>query len=242
MKYLDNSSIAERINIASGNVFKTSSLHRVGVVPQMSNGQTGSVWDVNDTTYPWEVFDSAGAGPLVVQAGDVADSGSSLTIVGLDSNYDLTEETLTLSTSTQNTTRSYIRLLNAEISNGSPNNTGNITLRRVNTIVGQINAGNGTTLMATYTVPNGWTAFPLQGISTITKAADASGSMYVRAPNEQSFHVRHAYEVSGDGGPCKTDFVIPFTLHARTDIDIRISVRTNNARVTCIGDYLLKKE
>ncbi len=68
--YLDNSELAERIFIANGQVFNTSFNHKFGAVPSMSQNTTGTIWDKNDTLYPWSAFDTPGTftDPGVAQA------------------------------------------------------------------------------------------------------------------------------------------------------------------------------
>ena len=46
--------------VAEGNITDHSFIHKFGAVPALSNGDTGSVWDIDDTVYPWSAFDTAG--------------------------------------------------------------------------------------------------------------------------------------------------------------------------------------
>ena len=48
------------LNIGRGLIKGTESIHKFGAVPAMSQNQTGTIWDKNDTVYPWSAFDTAG--------------------------------------------------------------------------------------------------------------------------------------------------------------------------------------
>ena len=43
----------EKIKISRGMVKGASFVHKFGAVPSMATNTTGTVWDKNDTIYPW---------------------------------------------------------------------------------------------------------------------------------------------------------------------------------------------
>jgi hypothetical protein len=227
-----------KYGVAKGQFDDISHAHPFGAVPAMSQNQTGTIWDVNDTNYPWASW--ATAGTLSIPAVNASDNGKSITINGLDSNYESLSETVTVSSSAAvSTTGSFLRIQNAYMHNGSATNVGNINIQKGGTTVARITAGNGQTLMAIYTVPAGHTAYILQGAASCQSGADATGDMFVRYYGNESFRVGHAFEVSGDGGPYIYEFCIPVKIPEKSDIDVRASVRSNNARVTAAFDILL---
>ena len=218
-----------------------SHVHKFGAVPAMSTNNTGTVWDVNDTTYPWSAFSSATT--LTVDRASASDADKQVLITGLDSAYNEITETVTLSSATGNaTTKSFIRVYRAYITNGSATNVGNVTVKASTTVVAQITAGKGQTLMAIYTVPAGYSAYILKGAATCQDGADATGDMFVRYFGESAFRVGHSFEVCGDGGEYMYEFGIPLRIPEKSDIDIRASVRSNNARVTAAFDMLLERD
>src|SRR6056300_1546949 len=100
------------LGVAKGQFADISHIHKFGAVPAMSQNQTGTIWDVNDTNYPFSAFTTAGT--LSVPAVDASDDGISLTIVGLDENYDPQSETVSVSsTAATTTTNSFIRVFRA---------------------------------------------------------------------------------------------------------------------------------
>jgi len=227
------------IGIAANHFDGLSHQHRVGSVPSMSQGQTGTIWDIDDTQYPWSAFDTPGA--LSVDRSSVSDADKVVLIEGLNPDFDPITEEVTLSAATGNTTsQSFARVKNMRITNGSATNVGDITANLGGTAVAQINAGNGQSLMAIYTVPRGQTGYLLKGVATCEAGADATGAMHVRYGGQSSFVIGHEFQVSGTGGEYSYDFIVPLPIPEKSDIDVRASVRSNNARVTAAFCILLE--
>ena len=222
------------LNIARG-LTRASSIHKFGAVPAMSQNQTGTIWDVNDTTYPWSAFDTAGV--LVAAQANASDNGEKVTVIGLDADYNEVTEEFTLSSSgTVTGTQTFKRVYRAYMTTGD--NVGNVSFSRGGTEVLRITAGKSQTLMAIYTVPAGYTAYLMKGVGTIQSGADATGSMFVRYAGQSAFRIGHTFEVSG-GGEYTYDFAVPIAIPAKSDIDVRATVRSNNARFTAAFDIVL---
>lgn len=213
--------------------------HKFGAVPAMSQNQSGTIWDVNDTDYPWASF--ATAGTLSVPAVNASDDGKSIEIIGLDANYyEISEEVTVSSAEAVTTNQSFIRVFRAYITNGSATNVANINVQKGGTTVLRITAGKGQTLMAIYTVPAGKTAYLMKGVATCQSGADATGSMFIRYAGQQAFRVGHSFEVAGSGGEYQYEFSAPIRIPEKSDIDVRADVRSNNARITAAFDMILE--
>lgn len=226
------------IQIASGRTLRTSFVHKFGAVPAMSQNTTGTVWDIDDTLYPWSSFDTAGT--LTIPSVNASDNGSVVTIIGLDDNYNEINEELTVSSSgSVTTTQSFKRVYRAFVTHGGATNVGNINVQKSGVNVLRITAGKGQTLMAIYTVPAGFTAYLMQGTMTIQAGADATGDMFVRYAGQTAFRVGHTFEVSGTGGQYMYEFATPIPIPEKSDIDVRATVRSNNARATAAFDIIL---
>lgn len=234
-RYLDNTILAEKLHVASGQMLDTSFIHKFGAVPAMSINQTGTVWDVSDTLYPWSSFNSAG--PLSIPAVNASDNAHEVTIIGLDENYNDLSETVTVSSSgATTTTNSFIRVYRAFDETGT--NVANINIQKGGVTAARITAGFGQTLMSIYTVPKGKTGYLMKGTMTVQDGGNGTGHMYIRYPNQTSFRVGHSFEVSS-GGPYHYEFSIPIKLPAMTDIDVRAIARGNNSRLTAAFDIIL---
>lgn len=221
------------LNIARG-LTRASSIHKFGAVPAMSQSQTGTIWDVNDTTYPWSAFDTAGI--LVAAQANASDNNKTVVVIGLDSDYNEISEEFTLSSSgTVNGTSIFKRVYRAYMTNGD--NVGNVSFSRGGTEVLRITAGKSQSLMSIYTVPAGYTAYLMQGACTVQSGADATGNMFVRYAGQSAFRIGHTFEVSS--GEYTYKFAVPIAIPAKSDIDVRATVRSNNARVTAAFDIIL---
>lgn len=239
-RFLDNSDLAERINIARGQVLNTSHIHKFGAVPAMSTNTTGTIWDVSDTVYPWATW--ATPGVLTIPAVNADDNGDKVIVYGLDQYYDTIEEEFTLSSSgTVTGTKTFSRVYRAYYFDDTTN-TGNIDIQRSGTTVARITAGKAQTLMAVYTVPAGYTAYLTQGTTSIQYGGDATIDMFVRYYGQSSFRIGHSGEVAGTGMPYHYEFSVPIVIPEKSDIDVRTSVRSNNARVTAAFDLILIRD
>ena len=226
----------QNYQIARGLLRGSSSIHKFGAVPQMSINTTGTCWDKNDTLYPWSALTSASV--LTAQAVNASDDGKILTIEGLDSNYEPQTDTITLSSSgTASTTKQFLRVYRGYISTGA-NNVGVIDVRIGATTVLYINIGLAQTLMLVYTVPAGKELLLLKGACTSQAGADASGFFYVRFFGQTAFRIQHTFEVSGSDG-YDYKFEVPFRVPEKTDIDFRLTTRSNNGRYTAAFDGVL---
>jgi hypothetical protein len=223
--------------VAEGNLTDHSFIHKFGAVPAMSTNTIGTIWDINDTVYPWSAFNTAGV--VNLDRANTGDANKQVTVIGLDADYNETQETITLTNASNNTgSILFSRVFRAFVSDGV-SNLGNIDIQRDSTTVARITAGAGQTLMTVYTVPAGKTGYLYKGTCSAQANADGSGSMYVRYFGQSTFRVGHSFEVSGTGGQYLYEFTFPIPIPEKSDIDVRITTRTNNGRYTAAFDLLL---
>ena len=228
------------LNVSRGKVRGASQIHKFGATPSQSVNTTATLWDKEDTLYPWSAFDTAGV--LVVGQVGANDNGKELTIQGLDDNWNLASETFTLSSAgTVTGTQIFKRVYRGFISTSTTNET-EINVTRGGTEVLRILADAGQTLMAVYTVPAGYTGYLYHGNASAQGTAHGTGYMYVRYNSIATvFRVGHSFEVVGNGGEYEYDFSFPQEMPEKTDIDVRLTTRSNNGRFTAAFDLLLIK-
>jgi len=228
----------ERTKIARGQVKGVIPVHKFGAVPAMSTNTTGTLWDKNDTLYPWSVWNS-GANTVSVGSSSASDVGKSVIVVGLDENYDPAEEEIELTAQNNNlSTKTFIRVNRAYMGNGD-SNIGTISIKTGTTDVAVITAGFSQTLMALYTIPRNYTGYLYQGTASAQSGADATGNMFIRYGGTTAFRVGHSFEVAGTGGQYAYTFSFPPEIPEKSDIDIRMTTRSNNGRYTAAFDLLL---
>lgn len=222
------------LQLARGQIPGHTFVHRQARVPAMSVNTTGTVWDVNDTLYPWSAWDTAGT--VTVSRADAGDADKNVIITGLDADYNFVSTTITLTNATGNTSATVFKRIDTVRMNGTSVNVGQVNVLKGATTVSRILAGVGQSLKGTYTVPAGFTAYLTQGAMTIQNGADASGTFYYRIPGDR-FLIGHTFEVASS--EYQYAFTCPFALPEKTDIDVRASVRSNNALVTAAYDIIL---
>ena len=229
------------LNVSRGKVRGASQIHKFGATPSQSVNTIATLWDKEDTLYPWSAFDTAGV--LVIGQVGAADNGKELTIEGLDDNWNLASETFTLSSAgTVTGTQTFKRVYRGFISTSITNET-EINVTRGGTEVLRILEDAGQTLMAVYTVPAGYTGYLYHGNASAQGSAHGTGYMYVRYNTTgNAFRVGHTFEVNGNGGTYDYKFSFPQELPEKTDIDVRMETGvSNNGRFTTAFDILLIK-
>jgi len=236
-KYIED----DFLNIARGQVKGASSIHKFGAVPAMSTGVTGTIWDKDDTPYPWSAWDTPGVLTIATFAANgvssTADTGKQVTIFGLDENYNEITETISISGASGTGTKTFGRVYRAFLTDTVSNVT-EIRVSRGAIEVLRIQIGLSQTLMAIYTVPAGYNGYLCQGVASIEYGGDATINMFVRYPGGP-FRIGHSGEVAGTGMPYHYEFTVPIKLAPKTDIDVRAAVRSNNSRVAAAFDIIL---
>jgi hypothetical protein len=195
-----------------------------------------SVW-TGGGLYPWASLSSA---QTIYCISTSASDTATLSIEGLDANYDEQTEVVTLTgTTAVATTNTFIRVFRMTYQDGA--NVGDITARVTSgtgTVVAQIDAGYAQTLMAVYTIPAGFTGYLVALDSTIDSNKNAQLLMYHRLFGKP-FRIAHVAETSGH---YRYDFNSPLRVPEKTDVDIRVDqVSGNDARVTANFDLVLLK-
>jgi hypothetical protein len=166
-----------------------------------------------------------------------------LTIEGLDSNYNLQSEEITLTgTTAVTTTNQFIRVFRMIYDEDNPNE-GDITAHvtsATGTVVAQIDEGLAQSLMALYTIPAGHTGYLLMLDISVEKNKDAQVKFFARQPNK-TFRIQQVAEVHEAS---KTyPFPIPLRYPEKTDLEVQVhDVINNNTRVTSNFDLLLVQD
>jgi len=219
------------INIALGNVTGMTNVFRHGYNSNFANSVEESYWDGNNL-YPWTAWDTPGTLSVV---SDEADNGS-LTIVGLDTDFELQTDTITLTgTIPVVTTTEWARLHEIRFTNGVTN-AGTITATRGATAVGIIRPGFGVSQMAPYTVPAGYTAFLFHGQANIGKGQDGIGK-FVYRPYGATWYVGVTFLLYQSVFDYK--FTTPFVLPEKTDLDVHLTASSGGVQSSCAYDLIL---
>lgn len=196
-----------------------------------------TVWEQGGM-YPWSVWNT-GAGTLTIVSDNAADTAITILLNGLDANYNLQTEVVTVNgTTTVTSTKSFIRL-NSAVNIGSKAGVGTLIIQRNGTTVGVIVAKAQNTKMAIYTVPNGYTAFSVFGDFSVSRneAAELNahwrffGGVFIDVYSVQ------VYQSSYSALP-----PYPGAIPQKTDIDNRVDFGTANNMVAYSNQQLLLVE
>ena len=188
-RYFSNTFYAEGVDIAKGVVMDASQRNIFG-----TTGANATIVTSEFRT-PWEnasnyAFPSAAAQMTLVST-STSDTAVVVLIIGLDADYNIIQETQTLTGTTPITTdNTYFRINDIVCVAG--NAVGTITLKVGANTYAQINPGTGRDQKAVYTVPKGYCFF-LQRIDAF--CTDANGGKaarfrnYIRSANGRELRV-----------------------------------------------------
>ena len=212
---LNSSGAASNIPIASGEVGGYSHINKFGYSNNISSLST--IWDgSNIYTY------SSSAGVVTI-SGTSGDDGAVIEIQGLDTNYNIVVQNVTLDGSGDGTaSTNLIRIFRARVKTPAAGETTNAGLLNINiagAVRAKILAGNGQTLMAVYTVPAGKTAYLLNLSLSVDKNVDVIYKIMVREIDDGGFQIKGQFGTFGI--PLDHNYPVPLKFTEKTDIEIQ---------------------
>ena len=222
----------------------------------------GSNTDIDTTTDPETIWSAGGLYAFLSSAGTVAvvssdandddgDTGArTISIEGLDANYDQITETVTLNgTGSVNTTThtDWLRVNRAYVvsAGSSEKNEGIITMSVGGTTVATIPAEKGQTQMAIYTVPNGYNAYITNLFGAIVKGTGAATNADVQFYSRKNNVIRLQQEISLDStgtSEFNKTYAIPLAFEEKTDIYAEALVGANNTSIFVNFGIIIAKQ
>jgi len=228
------------LEISRGNVPGMTFIHKFGNAPDFDTGDNViSVWDgaddahIDQMTYVYSTVDDIDS----VSSDDNSDT-QDVEIQGLDSNYDLVVQTITLTGQTRKALDTdLLRVfriknvgvtdnaghiycyVNSAITNGTPNDPTQV--RAV------VQPGMNQTLMAIYTIPNGKTGYMRSWYAAQAGANKTTNYIVdLRArPVGQVFQLKHRSSLEDQGTTyIQHHFKEPEMFAAKTDIEMRVDI------------------
>lgn len=246
---LDDRSEPFELQVARGQIEGHRAVTVWGYNPDIDTAEE-TVWaDGGIVTLP------AAAATLKVSSDSANDAAAgtgarTVTISGLDTNYDEISETVTLNGTTEVTTTKSFRRINSMIvataGSGNANagniyiGTGTVTLGVPATIYGQIYVGYNQALSASYTIPNGYTGYIVNGgISSGQDGGTAqiTGKLVVRS-NGLSYVAAVA---TLNNGLAEYSFDLPLPILEHQTIEARALGSSNNNQVAAHFQLILIK-
>mgnify|MGYP006908224955 FL=1 len=200
------------VAIVSNKKEKLSGIHKFGYNSSVGTAYE-TIWDGGGVY----TFPSSATTATVTSASGATDSGVQVYIEGLDANYVVQSETVTLNASgTFTTTNTYLRLHRAYVA-GSTAASGDITITVDSLTVAKILSAYQQTEMLVYTVPAGHTAYLLQVDAGVQKEKEIVAKIMTREENGV-FLTKGI--LASFATPVARKFDIPMMLPEKTDIRI----------------------
>ena len=231
------------LNIARNLIRDTSHINKFGF-----NDNVGTDFEVIGVGSANFVYPTTAAVASVVSTDandDDGDTGArTLSIQGLDGNYNDITETVTLNgTSAVTTTATFLRIFRARIETAgtSEGAEGTITVSVGGNEIARLDpVYDNQTLQAAYTVPAGKTAYLIRIQATSTKDNKAAMvGLFTRSSNADSvFTVKQLIEVYRNS--VVVEFPVPLKITEKTDIELRgKNLNTGNVSIGGTFDLIL---
>ena len=234
----DGYNLSTNLGIARGDFKHLSHINKFGF-----NSAVGStfetIWDGSNVySYP------ATSGTVQITSDDTDDNGGTVQVVGLDENYSDVSETLTIGG--DRGTTNFIRVFRMILltANTGTANVGTITATHTqsdstDTTVAQILPTIGQTLMTTYTVPAGYSAYIVRFYATVdTKDKQATVKGVARLFGQTAFNTK-AYFTS-NGNTIDYKYEVPLKFPEKTDFEVRAKSPTG-VGITATYDIILEQ-
>jgi len=228
VKHIDNkprtSSMPYLYDIAEGNVPDHSAIRLFGY-----NGVVAAAWETVHAASTLRTYLTA-AERLQVTSTDVDDDGApvgdgarTVTIAGLDSDYDVLTETVTMNgQGNVLTTASFLRVSSVTVATAGDTgfNEGIITVSNNadSIVLDQIDVQENASLSAAYTVPNGYTAYITQAMATESSSKGCQFGFWIRTFGGLWTMKRSIVLLDSS---IVLDMSMPMKLPQKTDIEIR---------------------
>jgi hypothetical protein len=223
---------ASNIPIAGGQIAGYNYVHKFGANTDLANGSYEAIWDGN-SAYPWATLDTA-ATTLTTNA-DALNNGAEVTIQGLNENWELTTEVLTLDGTAQTTQNSYKRVFRAFCS-GSQALGADFTLSKGAVLVLKIQVAHQQTLMSVYTVPAGKSGYLFNlNVSTLKNE-----EITVRVSFRQEgkvFRTQHIAQVASIN--YDHTFTVPLYMPEKTDVQLEALAGSSGVAAYAHFDLIL---
>jgi len=213
----------QNLQISRGLIRGAYSVNKFGYNSAVPSNAYETIWDGSNLyTY------ISSAGTATVTSSDTSsDNGGTVTVYGLDANYDLVQETLTIGGSAGS--QSFYRVFRAvlETANTGTSNVGTVTVTVDSTSAAIISPDKGQTLMAIYTIPRGKKGYLVQLDAGSQKDLENEITLVVRNGSGNVFQTKEFISVRG-GFNTKT-YTLPVEIDEKYDIEVRAKASSTSA-------------
>lgn len=218
------------IQIASGLVINTSHVNKFGYNPSLSS----SLQTVHDAGGLYNYIQTAG--PATVAG--ASDAGAVINVQGLNENYDLINENITVGSTSIN---NFIRVFRAQVKSlvVGTINQGNITVTVDGAVRATILANKGQTLMSLYTIPRDTTGYLVKFQGSVAKSQEVVFKLFSRKISDGVFNLKGQFGTFSS--PITYDYPVPLLFEEKTDIEVRAQAGATAAGGAIFDLILVRK-
>lgn len=233
--YLSNTHLAEMIDITEGRIVKTFTIDKFGYNSAVGTNTYETVWDGNNVYTYIET-----AGPATVTSSDTGDdNGGIVEVEGLDTNYNVTTETLTIGGAAGSVQFHRVYRATLITANTGITNSGDITVTVDGKDAAIITAGEGQTLMALYTIPANHTGYLIQIDVGCAKDLETIARVIIKNGAGGAFQTK--VFLTSRGGFNEKNFKIPVRIPEKHDLEVQCKAPANSAISAGFELILVKK-
>lgn len=239
------------LEVARGRVYNHSAIHKFGASDVVATSET-TIWPEGGRY----VFPTS-AVTMTVSSSDANDTsagtgGRTVQIYGLDSNYDLIDETISMNGQTAvYTTNQYLRIYRLRVITAGSSQinegtiyigTGALTAGKPAVVYGCIVIAEGQSLLGYYTVPNKYTGYLISYKVGTGKNDSVLFKIYLRhnAVTDASFQLIDHEHVTQDN--VTTNMFAPKRLDSKTDIEFTGASTAGTTEAECHFEIILVKD
>ena len=213
----------QNLQISRGLIRGAYSVNKFGYNSAVPSNAYETIWDGSNLyTY------ISTAGTATVTSSDTSsDNGGTVTVYGLDANYDLVQETLTIGGSAGS--QSFYRVFRAvlETANTGTSNVGTVTVTVDSKSAAIISPARGQTLMAIYTIPRGKKGYLVQLDAGSKKDLEHEVQLVVKNGTGNVWQTKDFVSIRG-GFNAKT-YALPVEIDEKYDIEIKAKASATSA-------------
>ena len=221
MSFISDNNIPLGLAIQKGLVNNFSGVQKFGY-----NTAVGTVFETiweNGDLYAYPTT----ATTAVATSTSTDDNDSLVHIYGLDSNWDLADEVITVGGSASTT--SFIRVFRSVLENA---NTGIVNVGKITTTVDSlpvsvVDVGYGQSLQAVYTIPRNYKGYLMSIDVGTSKQKEVEAKFMQRPLNGNAFQTKSL--VTSFGTPFRKDYLVPEILSEKSDLEIRAKADATTA-------------
>jgi hypothetical protein len=184
------------------------------------------------------VYPTASSTAVATSSNTASDNTGTVLVSGLDENYDIASETISIGGSASTT--SFIRVFSARMvtANTGDANVGNITITVDSKTVAYIPATYGSSLSANYCIPRNYKGYILSAYAGVSKQKELTAKIMTKQISNGNVWNTVGFQTTF-AVPVYQQFTVPIPINEKTDIEMRA---LTDATTSVSGGFTLALE